>query len=380
VRAGTTTVYLGGLWEETVGGAVRKYYTLAGQTVALRTIDGATNTVEYIQGDHLGSVSVVTTYQGVATTQEFDPWGKVRTGGISQTKRNFTGQILDDTGLLFYNARYYDPAIGRFISADTVVPGSPSGSMDGVAVKSLTVSFHEAAFRGKLATENALGFWFQFTDDQRRQHGSPMGPAQPQALNRYSYVLNNPLRWTDPGGHTVYLSQEQARVFVDYLRQMARELTNRAEGRPDNVKGVIAAVAGAFSGLLGNVISKLFLNLEALKWKQIAKLWEIADTIATVNDASPDGVALAIGNDAGTATSGDYPSDLYVLNRTTGDVSPVHLGWLMSGIIFGFGLSEWNLGMAFGDALENGKYVFADDVDGRGLGPGNVCPPEAISC
>jgi RHS repeat-associated protein len=37
------------------------------------------------------------------------------------TDRLFTGQRLDDTGLYFYNARYYDAAIGRFISPDTIV-------------------------------------------------------------------------------------------------------------------------------------------------------------------------------------------------------------------------------------------------------------------
>jgi RHS repeat-associated protein len=63
--------------------------------------------------------------------------------------RQFTGQILDSTGLYYYNARYYDPTIGRFISPDTV---------------------------GQII-------------------------ANPQTLNRYSYCLNNPLNQTDPTGH-----------------------------------------------------------------------------------------------------------------------------------------------------------------------------------
>ena len=41
-----------------------------------------------------------------ASQQEFDAWGKVRSGGVSQTTRNYTGQVLDGTGLLYYNARY----------------------------------------------------------------------------------------------------------------------------------------------------------------------------------------------------------------------------------------------------------------------------------
>jgi len=39
-----------------------------------------------------------------------------------------------------------------------VVPGSASGGMDGIAVKPLTVDFHEGGFQSKLNQENALGF------------------------------------------------------------------------------------------------------------------------------------------------------------------------------------------------------------------------------
>jgi len=105
------------------------------------------------------------------------------------------------SGLLSYNARYYDPGIGRFISADTIVPGNASGGMEGVQVKPLTVGFHETQFLGKLNGENKAGFWFQLSDEEQEQAGSPWGPANPQALNRYSYVRNNPLRYTDPTGH-----------------------------------------------------------------------------------------------------------------------------------------------------------------------------------
>ncbi|MEJ5312640.1 MAG: RHS repeat-associated core domain-containing protein, partial [Anaerolineae bacterium] len=65
------------------------------------------------------------------------------------TDIGFTGQRADATGLMFYQARYYSAALGRFIQADTMVPS----------------------------------------------------PANPQSLNRYSYVLNSPLRYTDPTGH-----------------------------------------------------------------------------------------------------------------------------------------------------------------------------------
>jgi len=59
--------------------------------------------------------------------------------------------------------------------------------MEGVQVKPLTVGFHEAEFLGKLNSENQAGFWFQLSDEARQQVGSPWGPSNPQALNRYSY-------------------------------------------------------------------------------------------------------------------------------------------------------------------------------------------------
>jgi RHS repeat-associated protein len=173
VRSGVTTIYLEGLWEQTSSGTTRRFYSLNGQVVAVRTNAGSTNTVSYLHGDHLGSISVTTTASGTAEPrQEFDPWGTVRSGGVTTTTRNYTGQILDDTGLLFYNARYYDPAIGRFISADTIVPGS----------NPLTV-WPSDAVAGRV--------W--------RTQGS--GLVNPQNLNRYTYVQNNPLGNTDPTGH-----------------------------------------------------------------------------------------------------------------------------------------------------------------------------------
>ncbi|MBI5876107.1 MAG: hypothetical protein HZB53_00530 [Chloroflexi bacterium] len=69
------------------------------------------------------------------------------------TDVGYTGQRADSsTGLMYYSARYYDSALARFVSADSIVPGA----------------------------------------------------GNPQTLNRYSYVLGNPLKYTDPSGHAAY--------------------------------------------------------------------------------------------------------------------------------------------------------------------------------
>jgi len=122
------------------------YYYLGGRRIAFKKGDD----LEYTHEDHLTGTSLTTDENGdeVATVKYF-PFGECRSSiGNVNTDKLFTGQRLDDTGLYYYNARYYDAGIGRFISADTIVPD----------------------------------------------------PFNPQSLNRYSYCLNNPLRYVDPSG------------------------------------------------------------------------------------------------------------------------------------------------------------------------------------
>lgn len=82
----------------------------------------------YIHTDHLGSVVAVTDETGNSSQQtSYTPYGKETTLS-SQSKpieRGYTGQIKDqNTTLNYYNARYYDPILSRFISADSVQGGN----------------------------------------------------------------------------------------------------------------------------------------------------------------------------------------------------------------------------------------------------------------
>jgi RHS repeat-associated protein/uncharacterized repeat protein (TIGR01451 family) len=131
---------------------IAKYYFLGSQRVAMRQ-DGV---VYYFHTDHLGSTSAMSDEEGNAYGEpvRYLPFGEVRSGDLGSlpTDHGFTGQKHnDDVGLIFMQARYYLAGIGRFVQPDTIIPN----------------------------------------------------PANPQSLNRFSYVLNSPLNFRDPTGHCI---------------------------------------------------------------------------------------------------------------------------------------------------------------------------------
>ncbi len=101
------------------------YYTLGGKL--LGTLSGtSTLSTTFMLTDTLGSVvaSLSNTAGGAAVlgNQAYGPYGNLRyTQGTMGTDKGYTGHYNDAlTGLDYYNARYYDPTMGRFLSADTV--------------------------------------------------------------------------------------------------------------------------------------------------------------------------------------------------------------------------------------------------------------------
>ncbi len=81
---------------------------------------GGNYTYEYFGVDQLGNRRVV--WNEAGTAQEkfvYTAWGEfTRTGGDEDALASFTGKQYDGTGLIYFNARYYDPIIGRFLTED----------------------------------------------------------------------------------------------------------------------------------------------------------------------------------------------------------------------------------------------------------------------
>ncbi len=175
IAPGVTTYYVGA-YEKKVKAAVTEfhhYIAVGKRRIALHiTSSSAAPATRYFQQDHLGSIVAVTNETGVVVERmSFDAWGKRRNANgtdaaavtVTTTKYGFTGhEQLDDVGLVHMNARVYHPGMGRFVSADVYV---------------------------------------QF-------------PENVQSYNRYSYVLNNPLSFTDPSGNFAHLLPALIASFI----------------------------------------------------------------------------------------------------------------------------------------------------------------------
>jgi RHS repeat-associated protein len=158
--AAETTLYFGPLAELT-GASLTKYYWAGPLLVAKRDATGP----YFYHQDHLGSVRALTNGSGaLVRSYDYAPFGAtVATSGAVANALGWGGHRTDaETGLVYLNARYYDPQLGRFISADPVIPDE----------------------------------------------------GNPQALNRYAFGYNNPVSNVDPSGHAPVVAAVVAVVSV----------------------------------------------------------------------------------------------------------------------------------------------------------------------
>lgn len=230
----STIVYVGGLYERETTALPdkvthRHYIQASTGVIAVRTeIEGEDTTTRYLHRDHLGSVDTMTDEFGqVMERLSFDAWGQRRLANwqdaplalLSSLSRGFTGhEHLDSVGLIHMNGRVYDPSIGRFLSADPFV----------------------------------------------------QAPENTQSLNRYSYVVNNPLSNTDPSGFifgSVFkffknIIKGIASVVKSIFKEVAKFIRQYGAAIVTIAVGIIAAplgpvIAGALAGFAGGFVGTL---------------------------------------------------------------------------------------------------------------------------
>jgi RHS repeat-associated protein len=234
----STTYYLydpvtGGMSEKVVAGANttwNDYIVADGQIVAVRVNANSAISWNYVVGDHLASPTTVTTCGSSCTTEHdsYDAWGKRRSPNASDDPsctlasvltRGFTQhEMLDSFCLVNMNGRVYDPGLGLFISADSVVPNP-----------------------------------YDFTGFQR-----------------YSYTGNNPLNAIDPSGHSE--TDDSTHYYsTDGLSCLGgcwgTGLTNDAEGNLESMEAYAFANSNQFTFTVNGKSQSCTANCQqALEW------------------------------------------------------------------------------------------------------------------
>ena len=145
-----TTIYAGEYEKVTENGTTHEFYYLDGNTIVVRQNGTINNYIAFT--DNLGSILSVMDENGMKVFDaSYDAWGRqtvtLNTIGLH---RGYTGhEMLNEFDIINMNGRLYDPVLGRFFSPDNYV----------------------------------------------------QMPDNSQNFNRYSYCLNNPLKYTDPSGN-----------------------------------------------------------------------------------------------------------------------------------------------------------------------------------
>ena len=171
-----TTLYLGSVERITEGSSTYYKRYLGGVAIATYYPSTDTQNIAYLLKDHIGSIHTVLDEDAAITARmHFGAFGERQDMNWQSaftgyqyalnaiTTRGFTGhEQVDSMGIVHMNGRIYDAKLGRFLQADPIV----------------------------------------------------QAPKNSQNLNRYSYVLNNPLSYTDPTGYSFGSFWKKIRPFV----------------------------------------------------------------------------------------------------------------------------------------------------------------------
>ncbi|SHH64167.1 tRNA(Glu)-specific nuclease WapA precursor [Vibrio aerogenes CECT 7868] len=213
--------------EGTDGKVTHKQYVYAGGrliavNIDVKKTDGDGNDasvdrqVRYSHSDALQSVDMVTDIWGnIVTRKNYDAWGKSRafewakpSNYVAQAlmmNRTYTGhEEVTEVGLIHMNGRVYDPILARFISADPYI----------------------------------------------------QAPDNTQSYNRYSYVVNNPMKYSDPSGHFFKKLFKKARKLLKRIAKNVYREVSKSKWVNDTLRGFSCSV-----GMLGCLLYDGFMTL-----------------------------------------------------------------------------------------------------------------------
>ena len=216
---GDTSVYIGKLYErlKTSKTTDQKHYIYAsGVLVAEHIVSTSAGTqTRYLHKDALGSIDMVSdAYANVVDRRSYDAWGKLRAlpwkyqetvnnslhlTQLAYTNKGFTGhEQIVEVDLIHMNGRIYDPSLGRFISAD---PHIQAGNMS-------------------------------------------------QSYSRYSYVMNNPLKYNDPSG---FFFKKLFKAIKSVVSSVVNVVKNvfKAIAKIPILNTIVQAAACTFGGAIG---------------------------------------------------------------------------------------------------------------------------------
>lgn len=195
----------------------------------------STAAITYVHTDYLGSVVAKSNASGQVTERfHYTPFGKPESTAGLNNEASYTGHIYDDDlSLVYMQARYYDPVIGRFYSNDPV------------------------------------GY-------------KPQNPVM--SFNRYLYVNNNPYKYTDPNGEFLFLIPLIGAVVGGYTAYQAAGDMGATEN---------AQLLAGFGGVLTRLFTGGTTALTTLTVKTVVKT-AVSSSAATAGKLTAGAMTGAI--------------------------------------------------------------------------------------
>ena len=294
--------------------------------------------------DHLGSIMALMDNYDPYYSCSYDAWGN-RTIGMESplgVDRGFCGhEHIDEIGLIDMNGRMYDPKLGRFLSPDPYV----------------------------------------------------QSPTNPQNYNRYSYCLNNPLKYTDPDGefwHIVIgaavggvinlaVNWNNCDGFWEYVAAFgvgagSGALTAATGGASAGLAIGAAAIGGAATSATNNLIAQTGNNFSgSIDWGQVGYYGLVGAVAGTASYGASSWAISNLSSPIINSLNINSPVLAQGINGTIGGAAGGFAGgfaggYLMSGFDVNAGwdaaISGLKTGAAMGGSLgAAGGYVYAKQND-----------------